>query len=83
MDPAARRLGPIRDHREVWKSSPQRNARVRGGQGLGDARQVSTATPSQPGRRACAERTDRIGVRPVDTLPGGLNSLKSKRTDRV
>ena len=32
---------------------------------------------------ACAARTDRLGVRPVDTLPPGLNSLKSKRTSRV
>ena len=82
VDPAARRLVHMRDQREVFSSCPQFNARVRGWQGRSDARQVSTATPSH-GRRACAERTDRIGVRPDDTLPGGVSSLKPNRTDRV
>ena len=82
VDPAARRLVHMRGQREVFSSCPQFNARVRGWQGRSDARQVSTATPSH-GRRACAERTDRIGVRPVDTLPSGMNSLKSNRSDRA
>ena len=72
VGPAARRLGPHPGSRGSLQLQPAG----------GDARQVSTATPSH-GRRACAERTDRIGVRPVDTLPGGPNLLKPDRTGRV
>ena len=64
------------DQREVFGSSPQFNSRVRAWQGRSDARQVSTATPSLGDGLACGAHRSQA-MRPVDTLPGGLGSLKS------
>jgi len=76
VGPAARRLVHIRDQMEVFSSNPQFNSRVRAWQGRSDARQVSTATPSLGDGLACGAHRSQA-MRPVDTLPGGLGSLKS------
>jgi len=72
----ARRLVHIRDQMEVFGSSPQLNSRVRAWQGRSDARQVSTATPSLGDGLECGAHRSQA-MRPADTLPGGLGSLKS------
>ena len=82
MGQTARRLVHILDQMEVFGSSPQFNSRVRAWQGRSDAGQVSTATPSLGDGLACGAHRSQA-MRPVDTLPGGLGSLKSFSTDRI
>ena len=62
-----------------WKSSAPARSSTRGGvlgKGGTMQRQVSTATPSLGDGLACRAHRSQA-MRPVDTLPGGLGSLKS------
>ena len=80
VDSAVRLLVHIRGQKEVFSSGPQLK---RAGAWLTMAERCKAGIDCDAAAWACAACTDRLGVRPVDTLPGGLNSLKSKRTSRV